>query len=147
MIIKKIIQNYIFTLLEINKILSHNSYMCKHQTHVAKMNVAVRGMRNCPKGFGLGGAEALGGGYLVIGSLGREEIFPPETQVRGVSSHLLKRRGHHGEFQIQMKGPGLHEASRYSPQECDSHQNDSLCHRYKLYNFLHLPSLLFTCLS
>lgn len=35
--------------------------------------------------------------------------FPLEAAVRGVSSHLHRKGGHHREFQIQMKGPGWHQ--------------------------------------
>lgn len=98
-------------------------YICEHQTHVAKMNV-VRGMARCPEGFWQGGAEALEGGDPLKGSP-RGEIFHLR-RVRGVYTLLCENRGHHGEFQIQMKGQDCRKASCWwaSPQERNYHQND-----------------------
>lgn len=89
------------------------------------MNVAVRGMRKCSKGFWLGGAEALGDRYLVIGSLGKRGDFSTWAPGQGSKQSSSQEARTPWGVQILMKGPGLHETSCYSPQECNYHQNDS----------------------
>ena len=88
--------------------------MCKHQTQVAEMD-AVGGRRRRPtdpNGEGRGLGRPCWGGQRPFLSHHRKPesgAFPLETPVRGVNSHLHRKRGQHGEFQIQMKGPGWHK--------------------------------------